>query len=748
MKIISKLPKNRYKWVILYIPVFIFLSILILLEYKNSDTYNFRLNEHLMTNSSYNDGIITASGDITDGSEVFNTGSFWLSKGSYTVDIFYDTSVPSYAHIIVDNDQMHTLNLSPENRVQNLSFTVTHPSNRAKIMIFSDSGSDLSIRGIQMTADHRIYTDALYHLFLLIIFSPVFFLLILKLPEIRSCKDIPDYLYLGLFILLASLPLFLVNHGGSRLCIDTRAHMLRIEGLARGLADGQFPVIISPNYFNEYGQLSILYPNLFLYPFAGLRLLNVSMTAAYRTMAVSVNILTAFCAYKASCVIFSSRRSRLLLPLLYLFLPYRMLIMLNSLLPVGGGAAGSGMAAAFLPLILAGCYLLIHNNSSSICYLVAGISGVLNSHILSFLLVSCFLAAMFILNIRLLLSRKASRLMMIIKTVLMTLILNSGMLVVFLSYYFSDWDKKRILWGDFVSGLLDLSSVLHYPRICLYILAIIFALIFLLLKKKKLPRPDLIYITETLLIASFLLILTTRLTPWNFIFEHLPAVKGIVLYLQFPDRLYLMSEPLILFSVIILFTRISEGEGDIKNDHLHLNRYIPAALLILFLVLSMHESLSAYFKSDILLKDRVCGDINTFDQLDYVPVNFKAESYVSDAAYLSDSEGNPLNEGVDSISYSKLGTHIDYNYTSQSEQLLGVFPLTYYDGYTAYNENMQPLPVQCSDNGRVSVFLEKGGPHNISLSFKVKPLYTILYLIMLAEWLIYLILQILRKNKK
>ncbi len=721
---------------------------LILIEYKNSDTYRFRPDELLMTNSSYINGILTVSENISDGSEVFNTGSFWLSKGNYTIDIHYKTNISSEASIIVDNDQLHSVILTPENELQSVSFMVSHPSDRAKIILFSGSGSDLTVSDITMTADHRIYTDALYHLVLLLLFSLIFILLILKLPEIRSYKDIPDQFYLALFVILACLPLFLVKYGGSRLCIDTRSHMLRIEGIARGLLDGQFPVILAPNYFNEYGQLTFLYPNIFLYPFACLRLLNVSMTAAYRTMAVSVNILTAFCAYKASIVIFSSRKTRLITVLLYLFLPYRMLIMLNSLLPVGGGAAGSGMAAAFLPLIISGCYLLINNDRSAIKYLLAGISGVLNSHILTLLLLSCFLALMFILNIRLLFSQKASRLIMILKTVFLTLILNFGMLFIFLNCYFSDWDKKRILWGDFVSGLIGFSHIFHYPRICLYITAIVFSLILLIMKRKQMSRPDVILVSELTVIAALIFMLTTKVTPWTFLFEHFPAIKSIVLYLQFPDRLYMLFETLMLFSILIIYTRTYRESSSTGYIHSIFSGYIPACVLILLLILSMWESYSAYFRSDILLIDRVCGDINTFDQLDYVPEDFNADSYAADAAYLTDSEGNTVYEGVDSLSYSKVGTHIEYSYSSGSKDLTGVFPLTYYKGYRAYNENGRALPLYCSDNGRVSVSLEEGGPHSISIAFKVRPLYTLLYMIMIAGWFICLVLYLLGKRKK
>ncbi len=729
--------KKRYKWLILLCGIFFGFMVIILNEYKNSDTYIFPL-DHLMTNSSYNDGVLTVSENISDGSEVYNTGAFWLSEGFYVFDISYSTSIASRAEIIIDNDQMNSIALLPENNLASIPIIVTHPSDRAKIMLFSDSGSDLSVTEIRMTSDHRIYTDAIYHFILLVIVFIAFVIIVIKLPEIRSYKDVPVFLYIGLFVFVVSFPLLFVEHAGSRLCIDTRSHMLRIEGIAKGLYDGQFPVIIAPNYFNEYGQLTFMYPNVFLYPFALLRFLNVSMTAAYRTMAVSVNILTAVFTYKASCVMFPKRKTRLIVTLLYLVLPYRMMIMLNSVLPVGGGAAGSGIADAFLPLIIAGCYLLINNNNTAIRYLVPGISGVLNSHILSMLIVSCFLLTMLLINIRSVLSQKLSRLIIIVKTIVLTIVINLGFLAIFLIYYFSDWDKKRILWGDFVSALIDVPAVLATPRIWLYITAIFFAFILLYLNKNSMAHTNFIFALELTVIASVVFLMTTRLVPWKSIFELFPTMKVVVLYLQFPDRLYMLFEVLLLFSIMLLYIDISKVENkDVKKNVFVLKKAMPVVLVVL-LLLSMYESFSAYFNSSMVLLDRVCGDINTHDQLDYVPVCFTKESYASDTAYLKDSNGNPVYEGVESLSLTKIGTHIDYNYTSHSKDIYGVFQLTYYMGYKAYNENGRELPVVCSDNGRVSVALEEGGPHSIHISFKVKPVFTVLYIIMLAGWVIYI----------
>ena len=78
----------------------------------------------------------------------------------------------------------------------------------------------------------------------------------------------------------------------TRFGIDTRAHLLRLEGDMYGFLDGQFPVVISPNFLNENGELTFLYPSIFLYPFALMRILGASMPFVFRLMCVLINIFT------------------------------------------------------------------------------------------------------------------------------------------------------------------------------------------------------------------------------------------------------------------------------------------------------------------------------------------------------------------------------------------------------------------------------------------------------------------------
>ena len=92
-------------------------------------------------------------------------------------------------------------------------------------------------------------------------------------------------------VFASSLPLFgmLLGFGD-----DLEYHLLRIDALANGIRNGQFPVRISTYWNNGYGYASSLFYNdLFLMFPALLRLLGISVQNAYKTQyAVKTGIMS------------------------------------------------------------------------------------------------------------------------------------------------------------------------------------------------------------------------------------------------------------------------------------------------------------------------------------------------------------------------------------------------------------------------------------------------------------------------
>ena len=202
-------------------------------------------------------------------------------------------------------------------------------------------------------------------------------------------------LLLFLLVLVCSAP-YLVNgllEGG-----DLTFTLSRIEGIADGLRTGQFPVKLHPYSVHGYGYAApVFYPELFLYPFALLRLLSFPITTVYKLFMIFINALTVCIAYYAYARMFRSKWLGYAGSFAYAFGSFRLIDMFSR------AAAGQELAIAFLPLVLYGFFLIMTADLSSpkgkIAFLplALGMTGILGSHLLSgeiavvFLVLACIL---------------------------------------------------------------------------------------------------------------------------------------------------------------------------------------------------------------------------------------------------------------------------------------------------------------------------------------------------------------------
>ncbi len=88
---------------------------------------------------------------------------------------------------------------------------------------------------------------------------------------------------------------------------------------------------------------------------------------------------------------------------------------------------------------------------------------------------------------------------------------------------------------------------------------------------------------------------------------------------------------------------------------------------------------------------------------------------------------------MESLSYSKRETHIDYSYISRAEEVYADLPLFYYIGYQGTDENGLDIALRKGSDGHILADLKGDGlQHSIHVRFKVKPLFTVLWLLSLA----------------
>lgn len=230
--------------------------------------------------------------------------------------------------------------------------------------------------------------------------------------------------------LLAGIPMYAEFILGGH---DFTFHMLRIEGLYRAMASGDFPVRLNPLQVSGYGYLSsTMYPQWFIYPVALLRFLNVSVISCYKILLTMINVGTALIAYYAVKNITRSDKIGILMSFLYTFSAYRLMGLYVRC------AIGEVLAMTFFPLVIWGVYECLWGGRRWII-LTLGITGVLESHILSAEICALF---MILELLWWLFGRKkdhiGKRIMAGVKAVLAAVLLNLSFLVPFL--YFSTHD--------------------------------------------------------------------------------------------------------------------------------------------------------------------------------------------------------------------------------------------------------------------------------------------------------------------
>jgi len=191
--------------------------------------------------------------------------------------------------------------------------------------------------------------------------------------------------------MMVSLPDLAPNHiyaGG-----DFEFHLYRIEGIRNGLMAGEFPVRLNAVSLNGYGMLTgIFYPDLFLYFPAVLRLVGMPILTAWKVFIAAVNVVTAFASWWAFSRYLRSVRMGAEASLFYLVFLYRVFDIYVR------NAAGEVLALAFLPAALLSGWMMLRRDTSYWRAAVLFGTGVLQSHVLTSLMLVGAWTVMFVVS--------------------------------------------------------------------------------------------------------------------------------------------------------------------------------------------------------------------------------------------------------------------------------------------------------------------------------------------------------------
>lgn len=365
--------------------------------------------------------------------------------------------------------------------------------------------------------------------------------------------------------------------------MDLGFHYNRIMGLAEGVMSGQLPVRIQPGWLNGYGYaVSIMYGDVLLYIPALLYLAGVPLIHTYMFYILLINFGSITIAYY--CYKKTSGDSYIGVTCAALYC-----LSIGRLLNIYVRAAvGEYSAFMFLPFVVLGIWQIFSFKNTEAkknkgwIYLSVGMTGVIQSHILSFLMVCVFIIFIAIICIKKIFCRQVF--FSFFKSVMTVIFLNMGFWLPFLDYsqeelrvYADKWqysiqharlsfyelvaiDPLRYGYAfDIRNGMAD-----RFPEslgISLIFIIICGIILFVKLDWSPYERKRLVIVSFLAFLAVFMM---TIYFPWNKLAK-IAIIKNIAASFQFPWRFVSIAIPLLVLLACILFMKL---KLTIKFEHM------------------------------------------------------------------------------------------------------------------------------------------------------------------------------------
>lgn len=659
------------------------------------------------------------------------TWNYMLEKGNYTLGIEYHTDSAEHILYVRDNGSTtiaHSLN--PAYTYEEIPLVLEKDSQEILIELYYSGTGALSVSSIQLAPQERFYQDAYFLITLFLLLNIIGIFVVCN----QSFRKLPRDSKMILFGLLAvsfaaSIPLL---NSYLNWADDLCYHLIRIEGIKDGLLDGQLPVIIYPEGLYGNGYLNCMYPNLFLYIPAVIRLFGVSMANSYKFLVILFHILTAFITYSSVKSISSSRKAAFLAAILYVLCPYRLTNV------YARGALGEFLAMTFMPLLFAGLYHVLLSKREKWWMLVLGISGLIQTHILSAVLGGLFCFVFGLLCIVSVIREK--RYIEIMKAVTITVLCNLWFLVPFVYYYTKGnlW-TSALDWCNYSEYSLNLSGLfgtLHASdyRMLSLGLPIAFCAAFALFSLLFEPKKDSItryasYMFIAGCICTFMVI--NQFPGWPLM--NIGAISFLLRNIQFAWRLLGPASILLIMPGCILLYRSNAIMPYRKGLFLLL-----AGITVLSSTRYQPDDFAYknYYDTFTVGHESKLRGIPKGDNTIVYPYEWRPYGTIETELSTSPSVSNDTTATV--FDYQRSGTTHTVTYScTQAGQILSL-PAVYYAGYEAYSENGDKLLFEINaENNTIQINLNNdGNQHQIIVKYKGLLLFTIAFWLSLISTLI------------
>ncbi len=658
----------------------------------------------------------------TDGqTTIWSSGDLEFPMGIYNVNILYSQgniadggawSVAQYSDGSGELSDKTPLFFYVKE--SNYSFYAYNSTNVVNVLCGTDDNTVSTEIGLITVTVEKYKTLAFFMLrilaILLLIDAIVILLRYLVLAEKNKRKTCFSLLAI---MALSALPLFMLDMGHGD---DIQIHLLRIAGLADELRNFQIPVRMQSMLLNGYGYpISVFYPDLFYIFPAVLYMLGVPLFISYKAYIFVMTIVAVLIAWYSFKKISGINEIGIWGALIYVLSLWRFIDVYNR------AAVGEYTALCFLPLIMLAMYEYTKEESDkkkATIALVVGYSGMLQSHLLTTVILSIFLCITVLIFWRAFFTRK--NILCVLKAAVITLLLNAWFIIPLIDYYLS-YDlivKTSVneLWTSAISFKqlfsIDMLSyddngvsvgLIRSPGIPLLIIIILTVFAFAT-KKIRRDKKWIVALSVFSLLSTFMVLDSF---PYTFISEHLPLIYKIISSVQYAMR-YNIFATLFLSILGVLIMNLADWNKKIARG---LMLGVSVLVIILWGVLTYQYVGNAAHEATI---GGAYYGTYTWDR-QYLLSDTDREQTKNFDLYAS--------EGVQITEASREdGT---YKYYIDNPSATGGYAdldILMYKGYKAYTDDGNELDLDFGTNNRVRVTIPSGFNGNVTISF-YEPIY-------------------------
>ncbi len=683
--------------------------------------------------------------------ETFEYGGVFLNiplgemrKGKYKVFIDYETDYSDNGFILQDaGEGKNVINgdVSDEIRPVALKF---YESTREVYAWFSENAETylkvnfcgagyLKIKGIKI-CEVPDYTSV-------IVFAVLLLIVNVKLYETEKLskgeRKEKDFVRAGILCIVAvsCIPLLqkeLINGH------DLAFHLYRLRGIAEGLLSGQFPVRIQPEWRNGYGYgVSLFYGEALLYIPAFLLILGYKFHGVYKFYIILLNFLTAGISYYCFRKIADDNRAALLGAFLYTLNPYRLIDIYVR------AAVGEYTAIAFLPLVVLGIYLI--KEKRGWLYLALGLTGCIQSHMLTCEMTALFFIVFAVLKIKWLFQKDVIK--NLLKAGMAALFWNLWFIIPLLDMMRGNYNINgkaefipniqyrgvsiKELFGLFVEGFLreDPTQSGHAVGMALG-LGLLMALLVCCINKRKEGETD-AGVRKTLILFMALSLLALYMTTAFFPYDALCGISEflarIIMVIQFPWRFLVFAALFSALATVLGFV-LWKRTGKCSRGRIGFS--------ILLVILTLVGT--TYLYSGLLEEETgvmmECNEASTseYSILDVLYLHRGTDKDLTEQNIIAGSAEVDVNE------WHKKYTNLELvcNNMSSQESYIDV-PLFFYPCYKAKDvETGTSLALTYGENNRIRVMLPPNYEGTILLKVSERKLWRLAEVISLISILV------------